>query len=416
MIALRNMRMPDKSERIERPKGLPRRDFVLRSAVLGTCAALSRFAWGQGASGVHFSVADYDRSRIIAAANRALVEAPVSITDVHAPGKRNVHIFYSETSALAADAGPATKDDLPAAKIAPFFSHLDLLVQMNARVSALTAAWRLTREQRYRDAALAGLRTWCLDPAKQMLPSLEDAGIVSGNEDDERNNGICETACLVETARAAAWLCSDPEISREETAAIRQWFADLLTWFMDSKKGSIAREAKDLQAICWTMQAAEFARFTRNDTVLRVCSHQFRDRLLRQINFDGNFAAALHTDRPYASSLFTLECLATACETLSTPFESLWSYNLPDGRGMRSAVAWAFPFIQNRAKWPYVADAHHFGDEPIRQNSLLFAGRAYDRPEYIELWKAMTPDSSVVELQREQPVTQPALWALRPPT
>lgn len=367
------------------------------------------FANGQGATGVHFSVAEFDRERSLAAAKRALLSAPVSVMDVHAPGKRNPHALYSEQASFSEQADAAQEGS------APFLAHIDLLVQMNARVSALTAASRLTREQQYFVAAWAQLRTWCLDPAKRMLPSLEDTGIVAADAEDPRNNGLRETVCLAETARSAAWLCADPRTNADEASAVRQWFADLLAWCVESKKGSIAAEAKDLQAICWSVQAAEFARFTRNDAQLRACSHHFREKLLRQMSFDGNFPPALHSKRPYATSLFTLECLATACEVLSTPFESQWNATLPDGRGMRSAVAWALPYLRDRGKWPYMADASHFHDEPLRQNSLLLAGRAYNRPDYVDLWKTMRPDSAIAELQREVVMTQPALWAVRPP-
>lgn len=409
MVALRTMELQRKTDIYDRGRHTSRRAFCGSAAVGALSITMPAGMWAQGATGVHLSVAEFDRERILAAANRALGSDPVSVVDIVAPGKRDAHLLYSERLFLAEGA------DLPEKTASPFVAHLRLLVHMNARLSALTAAWRLTHELRYRDAAWTQLRIWCLDPAKRMLPSLEYTGMVAVSEDDERNNGICETVDLAETARAAGWLCSDPQASTEEVAAVRQWFADLLTWFVDSKKGGIARDAKDLQAICWTAQAAEFAQLTRNDGQLRACAHLFRDRLLRQMSFDGNFPSALHTKRPYATSLFTLECLAMACESLSTPFESLWKINLLDGRGMRSAVAWAFPYMQNRGKWPYVADAQHFNDEPIRQNSLLFAGRAYNQPEYIELWKAMKPDSPISEIEETTPLTQPALWAVRAP-
>ncbi len=49
---------------------------------------------------------------------------------------------------------------------------------------------------------------------------------------------------------------------------------------------------------------------------------------------------------------------------------------------MRTVIARLYPYILNRGTWPYRADAKYFNDLPIRPPSLLFAARAYSRPEY----------------------------------
>ena len=340
-------------------------------------------------------------------AAEAMSSAPVALQQVRAPGKRNPQEFYSEKSYPSADFAQQ-------GSAVPFLGHVDLLVAMNRGLSALTAAWWLTGETRYFQAALLQTKTWFLNQQTRMLPTLEGAGTVVGVEDD-RNNGVTGTVALAESARAAAFLCASPMMPEKEADGVRSWFAELLHWFVESKKGSIARQTKTVEAICWTMQAAEFARFTRDDVQWRVCNHLFRDGLLRLMNFDGNFPSALREENPYAASMFTLECMAAACESLSTPFESLWKANLPDGRGMQSAVAWALPYLRDRAKWPFVSDQEHFKQQPVRENALLFAGRAYDQMDYIDAWKALPVDSGVAAIERAHPITQPALWATRPP-
>ncbi len=337
----------------------------------------------------------------------AMSSEPVALQQVRAPGKRHSQEFYSEKIYPSADFAKQ-------GSAAPFLGHVDLLVAMNRSLSALTAAWRLTGETRYFQSALLQTKTWFLNQQTRMLPTLEGAGTVVGVEDD-RNNGVTGTVALAESARAAAFLCASPMMPEKEVDGVRSWFAELLHWFVESKKGSIARQTKTVEAICWTMQAAEFARLTRDDVQWRACNHLFRDGLLRQMNFDGNFPSALREENPYAASMFTLECMAAACESLSTPFESLWKANLPDGRGMQSAVAWALPYLRDRAKWPFVSDQEHFKQQPVRENALLFAGRAYDQMDYIDAWKALPVDSGVAAIERAHPITQPALWATRPP-
>ena len=107
--------------------------------------------------------------------------------------------------------------------------------------------------------------------------------------------------------------------------------------------------------------------------------------------------------------------LACLCFLLSTRFDDVWEYQLEDGPGMRAAMAYHFPFMVNRAKWPYRADAQYFNQLPGRRVSLLFGARAYQRPEYAALWKTLGPDPPHVELQQTMPVRQPLLWVRQPP-
>lgn len=46
---------------------------------------------------------------------------------------------------------------------------------------------------------------------------------------------------------------------------------------------------------------------------------------------------------------------------------------------------------------------------PMRQCSLLFAGRAFGNTDYIELWRTLKPDSPVEEVIRNFFIRQPVL-------
>src|ERR1035438_10915155 len=82
---------------------------------------------------------------------------------------------------------------------------------------------------------------------------------------------------------------------------------------------------------------------------------------------------------------------------------------------MRSAIAYHFPFIRERDRWPFRADAQHFSELPGRRASLLFAARVYQRPEYAALWKTLPPDPPTPDVLRTLPIHQPPLWVREPP-
>jgi hypothetical protein len=160
------------------------------------------------------------------------------------------------------------------------------------------------------------------------------------------------------------------------------------------------------------MQVAAFARFTQAENILAMCRDRFRDILIpRQIAANGSFPLELARTKPYSYSLFNLDALSTASQVLSTSTEDLWTFETPDGRSLRKAVAFMVPFIRDKRTWPYAHDVEHFDELPVRQISLLFAGIAYGDPSYIALWKTLDPDPTSAEIIRNYPIRQPLLWS-----
>ena len=129
-----------------------------------------------------------------------------------------------------------------------------------------------------------------------------------------------------------------------------------------------------------------------------------------QIAADGSFPQELRRTKPYGYSPFNLEAMATICEILSTAQDNLWTFQLADGRGMRKAISYMAPYIKDKKSWPLKPDVMYADQWPMRQSSLLFAGLALNRPDYLDLWKKLPADSSVEEVIRNFFIRQPVLW------
>ena len=143
----------------------------------------------------------------------------------------------------------------------------------------------------------------------------------------------------------------------------------------------------------------------------KSCRERFKTVLVPdQIADNGSFPQELRRTKPYSYCIFNLDAMATVCQILATPEDNLWTFTLPDGRGMGAAMAFMYPFIADRKSWPYAPDVEYFDEFPVRQPSLLFAGLALSRPEYIEAWRTLNPDPSVEEVIRNYPIRQPLLW------
>ncbi len=392
-----------------------RREFCV--AVGATLAAATVGPFASALPTVAGSVPDLrtiERKRVLEAARRYLAEQPITITAYRAARSAGgEHDYFSEGDYWWPDPknpdGPYIQRD-GESNPDNFNQHRHALIRLSLHVPALAAAWVLTRDARYSRHAAAHLRAWFITPATRMNPNLQYAQAIRGITTG-RGIGIIDTLHLVEVARAASRLEKAPGLAPGERDAVKNWFAEYLNWMNSSKNGQEEREAKNNHGTCWTLQAAEFARFTGDSLITQQCRERMKNVILpNQIAADGSFPQELRRTKPYSYSLFNLDAMATACHVLSTPADSLWSFQTAGGRGIEGAMAFMFPYIRDKRSWPHKPDVQYWDQWPVRQPALLFAGVALGKPEYIALWRALNPDPAEEEAVRNYPIRQPLLW------
>ena len=369
---------------------------------------------GSFANGPALDVAAFDRSRVLRAADAALSEAPITITASSSPRSAGgPHDFFSEGDYWWPDPdkphGPYLQRD-GHSNPDNFGDHRRYLLRLSVQVPALAAAWKLTGDPRYAAHAARHLRAWFVDRRTRMNPHLQYAQAIQGRVTG-RGIGIIDTIHLVEVARAIEVLEPSTALTAADSAGIKQWFAAYVQWMTTHPYGIDEREATNNHATCWVMQVAAFAHLTGDRQLLAFSRERFKTVLIPgQMAPDGSFPRELKRTKPYAYSLFNLEAMATIAEILSTPEEDLWAFELPDGRGLRRAMAYMAPFIEDKSRWRLPPDVMYDAEWPMRQSSLLFAGRALGHPEYVTLWKGLRPDSDVQETVRNFFIRQPVLW------
>lgn len=359
-------------------------------------------------------IAHIDRQRILSAADRYLGEPPTTITAYSSPrsaGGRND--YFSEADYWWPDpknpSGPYIRRD-GMSNPDNFNQHRHALIRLSLQAPALAAAWKLTSDKKYAAHAALHLRAWFLDPKTQMNPNLQYAQAIHGISSG-RGTGIIDTLHLVEVTRAIPLIESSRQLLPAEAAGVKRWFSDYLSWMTTSKNGQEERDAKNNHGTCWVVQVAEFASYTGNQELIAFCRDRFKNVLVpNQIAPDGGFPLELARTKPYGYCLFNLDALATASQVLSTSDDNLFAYQLPDGIGLARAMEFMYPFIENKHSWPYPHDVEYWDDWPVRQPSLLFAGIALSRPNYLELWRRLNPDPTVEEIIRNYPIRQPLLW------
>jgi len=383
--------------------------------LLVACLASGAAAAPQDRPAPLVDVAAVDRERVVRAADAFLAEPPVTITAFRAEQSAGgPHDYFSQADYSWPD--PAKQDGLPYvnrdgwSNPDTFGRHRWAMVRLSRGVGALGAAFKITGERKYADAALRHLRAWFVDPATRMNPSLLYSQAILGSVTG-RGVSIIDTIHLIEVSAAIEILSARGAIAAADAAPVKAWFREYLTWLTTSDYGLDERERGNNHGTCWVMQVAAFARMLGDREQLAYCRTRFKTWLIpNQMFQDGSFPLEMRRTKPYGYALFQLDQLATVAQVLSTPDDDLWAFALPDGRSLKKAMDFMVPFIANKARWTLPRDVMFFEYWPVRHAALVFAGLAYREPAYIELWKRLPADPVLTEIQRNMPVRYPSLW------
>src|SRR5512139_259647 len=383
---------------------------ILSIALLMAAVLVSGLAAGPPAA-TGFDLRGLERGRILPAAERFLREQPITITSSHSPRSAGgPHDYFSEADYWWPDpenpAGPYIQRD-GMSNPDNFVEHRRAMIRFATQVGTLTSAYRLTGDERYAAHAVDHLRAWFVDEATRMTPRLLYAQAIRGRVTG-RGTGIIDTIHLIEVARSARLLAGSRSATVSDTSAVRRWFADYLTWLTAHEYGIAERDAKNNHGTCWVMQVAAFAQLTGDERLLDFCRGRYKRVLVPdQMAPDGGFPLELKRTKPYGYSLFNLDAFATICQILSASSDDLWVWTTPDGRGMRRAMAFLYPYMRDKSKWPFARDVMYFDKWPVRHPSLLFAGLALGEPRYLELWASLDPSPTTEEVIRNLLVRHP---------
>ncbi len=355
-----------------------------------------------------------ERGRVLKAADKYLADTPVTVTAFHSDrSSGGLHDYFSEGDYWWPDpknpSGPYIQND-GLSNPDNFNAHRQALIQFSVKTAALTAAYKITHDKKYAEAAIKQINAWFVDEATMMAPHLLYAQAVKGKAKG-RGVGIIDTIHLIEVARSVEILELMGALSHGDADKIKNWFRNYVHWMMTHPNGKEEMNAKNNHGTCFTMQLSEFAKLIGDDSLLTFAKERFKSVLLpNQMAADGSFPLELKRTKPYSYSLFNLDAMCMIAQILSDDKTNLWEYQMPDGRNLHKAIDYMYPFIKDKSSWKMPPDVMYFKDFPVRQVSLLFGGFIYKEDKYLELWKSLDADSPVEEVIRNFPIRQPILW------
>jgi len=291
-----------------------------------------------------------------------------------------------------------------------FVAHRQLMLSFVRTFDALAAAYKVTHNEVYAQAAVKHLKAWFIDPATRMNPNLNFAQAIH-NKVTGRGTGVIDTVHFAEVALGIEVLRKSKALSAEDNAAVTQWFKEYLHWLQTSPNGVEEEAALNNHGTCWVLQAAAFAHLVNDTQVLEKCRKRFKEDLLpNQMALNGSFPRELARTKPYGYSIFNLDVMTSLAAVLSTPSENLMTFTLPDGRSMIKGVAYLAPYIADKTKWPKKPDVMYWNDWPVRQPFLIFGALSAGNQTWLNTWKKLNADPTVEEIRRNLPTRQPVLW------
>ncbi len=355
-----------------------------------------------------------ENDRVLNQANKYLDAKPITVTAARAVRSAGgIHDFYSEGDYWWPDPanpdGPYIRRD---GQTNPdnFVAHRQAMRRLSLIVPALTAAYKLTKNEKYADRAVQHLKAWFVDTTTMMNPGLLYSQAIKGRVTG-RGIGIIDTIHLVEVVQAMKVLREMGYLKGDTETGLENWFRKYLHWITTHSYGLDEKNNGNNHSTCWAMQVAAFASFLHDDDQLKLCREFYKNQLLpEQMAVDGSFPKELKRTKPYGYSLFNLDAMAMVCQLASTAQDDLWTYTTNDGRNIRLGVEFMFPYIKDKTRWPYPPDVMYFDQWPMRQPALLFAGMRFKDQKYLDLWKTLPADSDEDEILRNYFIRQPLLW------
>ena len=350
----------------------------------------------------------------LAQANWAMTQKPITVTAEQCERSAGgVHDFYSEGDYWWQNPddpnGPYIQRD-GQSNPNNFTAHRKAMVRFSQIIGSLASAYLLTKDEKYVKQAFVHLHAWFIDKKTQMNPSLLYAQAIKGRATG-RGIGIIDMIQLIEVAQGIRVMEYAEVVKQADLQKIKSWFSQYLQWVTTHQYGIDEREAKNNHGTCWVMQVAVFAKLVNNQELLDYCKNRYKTVLLpNQMEKDGSFPLELRRTKPYGYSLFNVDAMTTVCHVLSDDKENLWAFQLEDGRTLKKAVEFMYPFVENKASWMYAKDVMYWDEWPVAQPFLLFGYQQYKEDAWLKTWTRLNHFPETEEVIRNLPVRNPLIW------
>lgn len=237
-------------------------------------------------------------------------------------------------------------------EIKKYPDHQSMDEMVNA-VSTLALAYYFKGDETYAAKATELLRAWFLDERTRMNPNLQYAQAIPG-VNTGRGIGLIETRGLTRVVDAIGLLAGSKALTAADQRGLEDWFSKFLQWMLESKNGRDESNSQNNHGTYYDVQAVSFALFLgKKDLAVKILETAKQKRIARQVEPDGREPLELVRTRSWGYSVGNLDGLITLAELGERVGVDLWNFRTTDGRSIRRALEYLYPFAVSEQKWPY---------------------------------------------------------------
>lgn len=215
------------------------------------------------------------------------------------------------------------------------------LFAMIRDVTTLALAARVFGYRRYSERAAEHLRTWFLDPATRMTPSLEFAQVRGGRLDGRGSvAGLVEAKDFYLLMDALRLLERTGAFSDADLSGLRDWFQAYFGWLTQSGRGRRAALRSNNLGTMYDLQCGAIAAYLGDAEKLRGVLQRARVRVDLQFGPTGEQPDELGRAAPWHYCSFNLAGWTALARVAQSVGDRLWSFRSPKGRSIGLALDW----------------------------------------------------------------------------
>ena len=212
-------------------------------------------------------------------------------------------------------------------------------------------AYYYTADEKYASRAKLLLETWFIDTTTRMNPNLNFGQYVPGLNEG-RGIGIIETRGLIAIPDVISLFSGSKSMDDKVLKGVKGWYREYTNWLLNSENGKDEFIQTNNHGTNYDLQVADFALFTGNTALAKKVITEFTiPRIERQFTSEGAQPLELVRTNSWDYVNMNLDAwckLAILSDRLGI---DLWHTTTKDGKGIKSAVEWLFPFASGQKKW-----------------------------------------------------------------
>ena len=239
-----------------------------------------------------------------------------------------------------------------------------LLAKFISTVKTLGFAYGFTQREDYAAHAALLLRTWFMNPETRMNPNLLFGQAIPGICEG-RGIGLIETAAFArEMLPAVSFLRDSKNWSQKDMEDLQAWFHAFLEWMLKHPYGVDEARHGNNHSSSYDVQVVTFALFVgQSDLARMILKGVGERRIAAQIEPDGQQPLELARTKALGYASMNLELLLELAEIGRQWGIDLANYESTDGRSMRRAFDWLYPYWTGDHEWT-LPQIQPFSGEP----------------------------------------------------